>query len=155
MQINYSQTSFDFSNPDDLNIATTTLAIHDGPKPFSREVIIDPICLDDRGDVSNSYSADVITNGRIRKPFRYDGQLYATTSQAYGTYRHAEAYRLVLPTLFDGQITDYHTKIDNDHGSAARSDPNGFYHGIRVTHQSRQYVLAGPPFTFLPNLPGT
>jgi hypothetical protein len=153
MRLNYSQTSFDFSIPDDLNITTTALALHD--KPISREVIIDPIRLDDRGDVTNSYSADIITNGRIRKPFRHDGQLYTTTSQTYGPCRHAEAYRLVPATLFDGQTTDYHTKTHPDHGSAARSDPNGYYHGIRVTHQSRQYVLAGPPFTFLPNLPGT
>lgn len=163
MQSNYSQTSFDFSIPDTLTLTAPLIfdspALNDEPKPTRQEVIVDPIRLDDQGDISNSYSADVIDNGRIRKPFRYNGQLYTTTSTISGMYprsiRQAEAYRLLLATLFVGQITDIHTKIDHDNGRAARSDPNGFYHGIAVTHQGRQYVLAGPPLTFLPNLPGT
>lgn len=162
MQNNYSQTSFDFSTPDAPTLDTTPLTLNSPttnhkPKPGnSPEVFVDPIRLTDRGDISSSYSADVIDKGRIRKPFRYNGQLYTTTSTLSGMYPHsirqAEAYTLVLATLFEGQITDFHTKIHHDIGRSARSDPNGFYHGIAITHQSRQYVLAGPPLTFLPNL---
>ncbi len=163
MQSNYSQTSFDFSIPDALTLTTPVTSniptLNDNSKPTRQEVIVDPIRLGDAGDISNSYSADVIDNGRVRKPFRYNGQFYTTTSTITEMYprsiRQAEAYRLLLTTLFDGQITDIHTKIDHDNGRAARSDPNGFYHGIAITHQGRQYVLAGPPLTFLPNLPGT
>jgi hypothetical protein len=163
MQNNYSQTSFDFSIPDASNLDTPpTLNAptpNDKPKPATREVTVDPLRLTSRGDISNSYSADVIDKGKIRKPFRYNGQLYTTTSAASGMYPHsirqAEAYRLVPAKLFDGQITDFHTKIHHDNGRSARSGPSGFYHGIAITHQSRQYVLAGPPLTFLPNLSGT
>ncbi len=161
MQANYSQRSFDFSIHDGLATAPSTLNhVQDGdPELRNREIIVDPIRLADREDISNSYSADLINNGRIRKPFRYNGQLYTTTSTISGMYtgsiRKAEAYRLVLPTLFEGRITEFRTKIDRDNGNSARSDPNGFYHGISITYQSQQYVLAGPPLTFLPNLPTT
>jgi hypothetical protein len=161
MQANYSQTSFDFSIHDGLAATASTLNhVQDGdPELGNREVIVDPIRLADHGDISNSYSADLINNGRIRKPFRYDGQLYTTTSTISGMYpdsiRKAEAYRLVLVTLFDGPITDFRTKIDRDNGSSARSDPNGFYHGIPITYQSQHYVLTGPALNFLPNLPRT
>jgi len=163
MQNNYSQTSFDFSIPD-ASTLDTPLTLHaptpiDNPKPATRGVTVHPIRLTNRGDISNSYSADVIDKGKIRKPFHYNGQLYTTTSAASGMYpdsiRQAEAYRLVPAKLFDGQITDFHTKIHHDNGRSARSDPSGFYHGIAITHQRRQYVLAGPPLMFLPNLSGT
>lgn len=161
MQANYSQTSFDFSIHEGLAATSSTLNhVKDrDPELRNRAVIVDPIRLADRGDISNSYSADLINNGRIRKPFRYDGQLYTTTSTISGMYpdsiRKAEAYRLVLATLFDGQITDFRTKIDHDNGNSARSDPNGFYHGIPITYQNQQYVLAGPALNFVPNLPRT
>ena len=163
MQTNYSQTPLDFSIPDaptfDNPPTRNSPTPNDKPQPTTREVTIDSIRLTNRGDISNSYSADVIDKGKIRKPFRYNGQLYTTTSTRSGTFpqpiRQAEAYRLVIATLFDGQITDFHTKIHHDNGRSARSDPSGFYHGIAITHQSRQYVLAGPPLTFLPNLSGT
>jgi hypothetical protein len=162
MRANYSQTSFDFSIHDGLANIPTTLNSHArniNPQLRSRELIVDAIRLADRGDISNSYSANLINNGNIRKPFRYRGQLYTTTSTISGMYpdsiRKAEAYRLVLAVLFDGQISELRTKIDHDNGNSARSDPNGFYHGIPITYQSQQYVLAGPPVTFLPNLPTT
>lgn len=162
MQDTFSQTSFDFSIHDQPNFATTipnSPRQNDNPKLHNREVVVDPLRLADRGDISNSYSADLINNGRIRKPFHYNGQLYTTTSTISGIYpdsiRQAQAYRLVLATLFEGQITDFRRKIDHDNGSSARSDPNGFYHGIPITYQTREYVLAGPPLTFLPNLPRT
>ncbi len=161
MQANYSQTSFNFSVQDGFATPITLKSDAENNNPQLRrgEAIVDPIRLGDRGDISNSYSADIINNGRIRKPFSYNGHLYTTTSTISGIYpdsiRQAEAYRLVLATLFDGQITEFRTKINHDNGSSARSDPNGFYHGIPITYQSRQYVLAGPPLTFLPNLPRT
>lgn len=161
MQANYSQTSFDFSIQNGIATPSTlnSGALNDTPQLRTREVVVDPIRLNDRGDISNSYSADLINNGRIRTPFRYNEQLYTTTSTISGIYpnsiRKAEAYRLVPATLFDGQITQFRTKIDHDNGNSARSDPNGFYHGIPITYQSRQYVLAGPPLIFLPNLPRT
>lgn len=162
MQTNDSQTSFDFSIHDRPNFATTIASsppLNNNPILHSRGVVVDPLRLADRGDISNSYSADLINNGKIRKPFPYNGQLYTTTSTNSGIYpdsiRQAQAYRLVLATLFEGEITGFRRKIDRDNGRSARSDPNGFYHGIPITYQTRQYVLAGPPLTFLPNLPRT
>jgi hypothetical protein len=155
----YSQTSFEFSIDDGVATTPNSHANKNNPELHNREVLVDPIRLGDRGDISNCCSADLIDNGRIRKPFRYNGKLYITTSTITGKYpdciRTAQAYRLVVATLFDGQIIEFRTKIDRDNGNAARSDPNGFYHAIPITYQSQQYVLAGPPLTFLPNLPTT
>lgn len=162
LQDTYSQRSFDFSLPDTSSPATANSPAlnsptqNDHPHVGSRDVIVDPIRLSDRGDISVSYSADLISNGRVRKPFRYNDQLYTTTSTISGRYpdsvREAEAYRLVPAILFDGHTIEFRTKINRDNGNAARSDPNGFYHAIPITYQSRPYVLAGPPLTFLPNL---
>ena len=157
-----NQISFDFSHPPCPAPFAPPLA----PPPanierdtYSREVIVNYLRLSDRGDISNSYSADLIDNGRIRKPFRCNGQLYICTSTITGFYpnsiRQAEAYRLTLATLFDGQTTDYQSKVGVDNGATARSDPDGFYHRVGVTQQGRQYVLTGPPLTFLPNIPRT
>lgn len=157
----YSQQSFDFSTQDRLNTATSplTYSAAQNDLKIARQEVVEPIRLADRGDISNAYSADLIDKGRIRKPFRYNGQLYTTTSTISGIYpdfiRQAEAYRLVPATLFDGHITEFRTKINHDNGSSARSDPNGFYHGIPITYLSRQYILAGPPLTFLPNFSRT
>jgi hypothetical protein len=160
-----NQISFDFSLPSPtppaapltLNSPTFTQPLAVATQ--SREIIVDSLRLSDRGDISNSYSADLIDNGRIRKPFRYNGQLYVCTSSASGCYPHgireAEAYRLLSATLFDGPTTDLQTKVGRDNGASARSDPNGFYHAITITKQGQQYVLTGPPLTFLPNIPRT
>ena len=158
-----NQISFDFSlpspiplvTPPTLNSPALTQAIPTQP----RGIVVDSLRLNDQGDISKSYSADLIDNGRIRKPFRYNGQLYVCTSSVSGFYPHgireAEAYRLLLAALFDGPTTDLHTKVGRDNGASARSDPNGFYHGITVDKQGQQYVLTGPPLTFLPNIPRT
>jgi|SRR5215213_1499784 len=159
----YSQQSFDFSTQERLNTPTsppTYSAVQNANprRPIREEV--DPLRLAERGDISSAYSADLIDKGTIRKPFHHNGNLYTTTSTiTSGIYPdfvcQAEAYRLVLAPIFDGHITEFRTKINHDNGSSARSDPNGFYHGIQITYQSRQYVLAGPPLTFLPRFSQT
>lgn len=49
-----------------------------------------------QGDISNAYSGDLIDNGKIRRPFSYNGKLYVTTSSAHGpSLCKAEAYQLL------------------------------------------------------------
>lgn len=156
-----NQISFDFSLPCPIPFVAPLAPATSNTQQdsTSRELIVNALRLGDRGDISNSYSADLIDRGKIKKPFRYNDQLYACTSTITGFYpnsiRQAEAYRLTLATLFDGQPTDYQSKVGHDNGTSARSDRNGFYHGIAVTQQRRQYILTGPPLTFIPNIPRT
>jgi hypothetical protein len=158
-----SQISFDFSlsipTPFVATLALDPPALNTETKPQPREVVVDSLRLGDRGDISNSYSADLIDNGRIRKPFRYNGQLYVSTSSVSGFYPHgireAKAYKLVLATLFDRPTTNLQAKVGRDNGASARSDPNGFYDGVVILKKGQQYVLTGPPLTFLPNIPRT
>jgi hypothetical protein len=156
-----NQISFDFSLPGPIPFvpSLTPASSKIEPNTNSREVIVNYLRLSDQGDISRSYSADLIDNGRIRKPFRYTGQLYICTSTITGFYpnsiRQAEAYRLTLATLFDRKTTDYQSKVGHDNGATARADLNGFYDGIAVTQQGHGYVLTGPPLTFLPNIPRT
>jgi hypothetical protein len=155
------QIAFDFSLPCPIPFVATFAPAASNHKQDSNsgEVIVNSLRLGDRGDISNSYSADLIDKGRIRKPFRYNAQLYTCTSTITGFYpnsiRQAEAYRLVLATLFDRPTTNLQAKVGHDNGTSARSDPNGFYDGVIISKQGQQYVLTGPPLTFLPNIPRT
>jgi hypothetical protein len=108
----------------------------------------------ENGDIPASYSGDVISIGKsIRKPFRFAGALWCCVSvcgrgiDGHGT---CEAYRLESPELFQGQATTYREKINRENGSEeARSDPNGFHHGMKVSHGKQTLVLCGPPIAFV------
>jgi hypothetical protein len=104
-----------------------------------------------QGDISASYSADRIAmTASIRKPFRWQGSDWVCVSSS--TFRHgvssANAYRVVHPQQFQGDPTSYREKTRD--GDAARADPNGFYHGMTVTHAGQTLVLCGPPAIFIP-----
>lgn len=93
------------------------------------------------GDIAASYSADCIGMGRpLRKPFGWKGSLWVCVALGYGG---AEVYRLTLPQNFSGAPISYHDRILD--GDAARKDPNGFYHGVTVSHGGKAFVLCGPP----------
>jgi hypothetical protein len=102
------------------------------------------------GDISASYSADRIATAQsIRKPFRWRGSDWVCVGT---TFHHsvpsAKAYRVVHPQRFQGDPTSYREKSRD--GDAARADPNGFYHGMTVTHAGQTLVLCGPPAIFIP-----
>lgn len=103
------------------------------------------------GDIAASYSADRIGMGQpVRKPFTWHGVLWVKVG---GVHRGkqaiaAEAYRLAHPATFNGQPVTYAEKTR--FCAAARADQNGFYHGMRVKHGAAEFVLCGPPVTFVP-----
>jgi hypothetical protein len=93
------------------------------------------------GDIAASYSADRIGMGQpVRRPFEWKGSLWTCVSKSD---KSAEAYRLTHPQAFSGDPLTYRAKVVN--GDAARNDPNGFYHGMTVTHGGKDFVLSGPP----------
>jgi len=104
-----------------------------------------------------SYSADVIAmNGKVRKPVSCGGDLWVSIGGG-GTAAHrvTKMYRLVLVDEFDGQLTTYHEKTsiwlegDKYAGAYARNDPNGFYHGMKVSSGGNAYALCGPEQTLV------
>lgn len=100
------------------------------------------------GDIAASYSADMIAfHGRVRKPFRFQNGLWACVGRSNLTAPTARAYRLIDITQFEGDPTTY--SIKSRKGDSVRTDPNGFYHGMTVTHGGRSYVLAGPCVEFI------
>ena len=100
------------------------------------------------GDVSASYSADTIAfKSRVRRPFTYRQALWVCTGTGGRLGSVAEAYRLTEAEQFDGDPTTYGEKVRDS--EAARSDPNGFYHGMTVKHGGREHVLTGPPAVFV------
>lgn len=101
------------------------------------------------GDIHASYSADRIGMGKpIRKPFTWQGGNWVCVGTAHcGGELSAEAYRLIDPRMFDGEPLTYAEKTM--HADIARRDENGFYHGIRVKRAGREFVLCGPPLTFV------
>jgi hypothetical protein len=99
------------------------------------------------GDVIASYSGDLIPQGRIRRPFRLEGDLYATVSMGSGPQPYAEAYRLEPIASFVGVPMAYNQRFRD--AAAARSGPHGFYHGVIVKHRNARYVLSGPPLRLI------
>lgn len=102
------------------------------------------------GDIAASYSAERIGMGQpVRRPFTWQGGLWVCVSiTTRGKAVSAEAYRLVRPRMFDGTPLRYAEKTASS--DAARADPRGFYHGMIVRHAGAQFVLCGPPLTFVP-----
>jgi len=104
------------------------------------------------GDIHASYSADVIASGgKIRKAFRWQAQLMVTVSlSGRGGIEQAEAYHLIPLKVFAGTTMSYGQKIGTaEDAEAARNDPNGFYHGMKVTQGQETLVLSGPPVLFV------
>jgi hypothetical protein len=102
------------------------------------------------GDIAASYSADRIGMGQpIRAPFPWHGARWVCVSLQYlNGVNSAEAYKLVDVRAFSGETSSYQQRVAN--GDEARSDPNGFYHGMTVTHAGTKYILCGPPARFEP-----
>jgi hypothetical protein len=106
MDYNSEQFSFDFSPQPPLpalSTHTSPASTNTQPSPPIRNrrrqhvIVIDAIRLSNQGDISNAYSGDLIDNGKIRRPFSYNGKLYVTTSSAHGhSLCKAEAYQLLL-----------------------------------------------------------
>lgn len=85
----------------------------------------------------------------VRKPFSWEGEQWVCVSFRYaGDEVFAKAYWLVPVPAFDGEPVSYAAKTAD--GDAARADPNGFYHGMTVTHAGQDCVLCGPPLVFIP-----
>jgi hypothetical protein len=106
------------------------------------------------GDIHASYSADVIAmNGRVRKPFIWNGEHCVCTSITGAALtgnrlQEHEAYRIVPSRMFRGTATTYREKTARGEAAAARSDPNGFYHGMTIRHGKESFVLCGPQIRF-------
>jgi hypothetical protein len=97
------------------------------------------------GDIHASYSADRIGMGKpVRKPFRFAGGLWVCVGCSG---KGAEAYRLSRLSEFVGETFDYGERVRD--GQAGRSDPLGFYHGMRVCHAGQEFILTGPAVRFV------
>ena len=106
------------------------------------------------GDIAASYSADRIGMEQpIRAPFPWAGARFVCVSLQFcrggaSAAASAEAYKLVDIRAFTGEPLSYAQKVVD--GDEARSDPNGFYHGMTVAYAGTKYVLCGPPARFEP-----
>jgi hypothetical protein len=103
-----------------------------------------------QGDIAASYSAERIgMNKPLRQPFTWKGALWVCVDRTFRNgCQSAEVYRLAHPRVFEGEPLTYAAKTAD--GDAARSDPNGFYHGMIVRHAGQSLVLCGPPVTLVP-----
>ncbi len=110
----------------------------------------------DEGDIYASYSADHIAqSNKVRRPFTFRGKQWVCTSNVGsgigGVVEVSTAYLLVAAETFEGEAVSYAEKTRDC--AAARNDPDGFYHGVRVEHRGDPFVLCGPPARFLPGKP--
>lgn len=108
------------------------------------------------GDIHASYSGDTIAfQNTVRKPFLWRGEAWVAVSlTGMGGVQQAEAFRLVALELFQGTITTYSERCARERAArAARRDPMGFYHGVRVKRGGATYVLSGPEERFVAGTP--
>lgn len=100
---------------------------------------------------AGSISCGTIGEGKIKKPFEFDGNLYVGTSGASSHktgYTLVEAYRVVPENEFAGKIYSYDEKrqlVETD------EDRKTFYHGVRVRQGGNSYVLQLPKIKFVPS----
>lgn len=100
------------------------------------------------GDINASYSADKIPEGKIRRPFKFEGSLWITVSlSGLHGLDEASAYRIVQEKSFPRPTTTY--AIKTRQGDECRADSNGFYDAMAIACGSERYVLAGPPVRFV------
>ena len=108
------------------------------------------------GDIHTSYSADTIAfQSTVRKPFLWKGEAWVAVGlTGIGGVEQAEAVRLVAAESFKGTITTYRDRCANERAArAARRDPMGFYHGVRVKRGGAAFVLSGPEERFVAGTP--
>ncbi len=104
-----------------------------------------------------SYSADRISEGQpVRKPFEFEGKLYTSVGNVTepGIESREEAYQLLAREEFTGEVRTYLApdgQESEEYYESLRSDPLGFYHGMLVKRGKTDYVLVGPPITFVAN----
>jgi hypothetical protein len=110
----------------------------------------------DEGDIHASYSGDSIAfQNTVRKPFLWRGEPWVAVSlSGIGGAQEAEAVRLIAAESFEGVTTTYGERCSRERAArAARRDPMGFYHGVRVKHRGLTYVLSGPEESFVAGTP--
>jgi hypothetical protein len=100
------------------------------------------------GDIAASYSADRIAMDQpIRRTFPWQGSEWVCVSMQHRDgVTSASAYRVLDLRGFEGDAVSYSDKTRD--GDAARSDPKGFYHGMKVKYAGRTCVLYGPSGLF-------
>lgn len=110
----------------------------------------------DEGDIHASYSSDTIAfRNTVRKPFLWRGESWVATGlSGIGGVQQAKAVRLIAVDAFEGVTTTYGERCARERAArAARRDPMGFYHGVKVKHRGMIYVLSGPEETFIAGTP--
>lgn len=89
-------------------------------------------------EISKTYSADVITEGRIRGVFKFERQFYVSIGGwGKGNIEYeATCYMVVRRQSFKGKVKNY-------------KDKKGYgYHGILVKLRGQDWVMVKPPIVF-------
>ncbi len=89
--------------------------------------------------IAQGYSAQSIADkSAVRKPFTYEGALYAHTGNDFRTKDGLLAYKLVPRDQWPGDTLQY-----------KHLNPETGYHGIEVKYGKTPYVMQGPEVTFV------
>jgi len=104
-------------------------------------VEVDPERLETGGDIRESYSADKVTIGRVRRPFQFGRELYVDIGRGHAPGSR-DAMRLVRREDFTGETFEYKT-WQRQVG----------YEGMLVEWRNVPYVLARPRLNLRPRDP--
>lgn len=101
--------------------------------------------------LAKTYSADTLTNNRIRGAKDIRGTLFVCTGTAFCSehgHGRVQADELVPLERWQGETITYaiaSVRVDNTRRSAG-----SFYEGLAVSFKGRKYVLTGRKVTFTP-----
>lgn len=102
------------------------------------------------GDIGAAYSADVLMEGKLRRPFIYQGRLMTNTGGLIcQDYYEWTAYEIIPAELFHGEVHQYKDR-NVDCGVSDADRRYRTYHGLCVMHGGKKWVLVGPEITFKP-----
>jgi len=88
-----------------------------------------------------SYSADKLTEKKMRTPFQFNGKMFIGVGGMWGLgsqQEYLEAYQIVPEQAFKGHALWYGEHISFN------------YHGMKAKKGNEIFVLQGPPVLFKP-----
>jgi hypothetical protein len=104
--------------------------------------------IEDGGPMDKSSSIMLIMEGKLHKPFDYDGKLWVELGSVSQNLRtlSRDCYVAVRREDYEGPEPKFYEEFDRD-GSRRRVG----YVGIRGIYKKQEYVIIDGPFTFLPD----
>lgn len=117
------------------------------PWPYP-EIRVSRELIEDGSPMDKSSSVMLIQEGKLRKPFEYEGQLWVELGSVSQNLRtiSRDCYVVLRRDDYEGPVPMFYKEVDRDRGHRRIG-----YVGMKGVYKKQEYVIVDGPFTFLPN----